>query len=198
MDELTEPELRILEAARKVFERDGFAGARMQHIADEAGISKASLHYYFRSKEKLFERIFDAYLKRVIPLFSTWQDDGDNWQPKVRKFMLDWMEVFRETPMLMIVQEFARHPTKMEDYWTSKRKKPNAFVVYYERLRKDGLVRDTDPKVFALAMHALCAYPYMNKGMMIGALRLKPAEYEAYLTTYVDQAVEIIIRAMKK
>ena len=196
--ETTDTEKRILEAARKVFEVDGFGGARMQRIADEAGISKASLHYYFRSKEKLFERIFDEYLQRVIPLFSTWQDDGDAWQPKVRKFMLDWMQVFRETPLLMIVQEFARDPEKMEAYWSVKRKKPNAFVVYYERLRKDGLVRDTEPKVFALAMHALCAYPYMNKGMMCGALRLKPNEYEAFLTTYVEQAAEIMIRSMKK
>ena len=38
----------ILEAAKKVFVRKGMAGARMQDIADEAGINKALLHYYFR------------------------------------------------------------------------------------------------------------------------------------------------------
>jgi AcrR family transcriptional regulator len=198
MDELTAPELRILDAARKVFEREGFAGSRMQHIADEAGISKASLHYYFRSKEKLFERIFDEYLKQVIPIFSTWVDDGDDWPAKVRTFMREWMRVFSTTPLMMIVSEFSRDPSRLEEYWSTKRKRPNAFVTYYERLRKDGLVRDTDPKVFALAMHALCAYPYMNKAMMCGALRLKTAEYEAFLNTYTDQAAEIVIRSMKK
>ena len=47
-------EEKILTAAKKVFLTRGMDGARMQDIADEAGINKALLHYYFRSKEKLF------------------------------------------------------------------------------------------------------------------------------------------------
>jgi len=42
---------RILEAAADVFEERGFAGARMQQIADHAGINKALLHYYFRTRK---------------------------------------------------------------------------------------------------------------------------------------------------
>ena len=51
-------EEQILVAARKVFIEKGFEGTRMQEIANEAGINKALLHYYFRTKEKLFEQIF--------------------------------------------------------------------------------------------------------------------------------------------
>ena len=51
-------EQTILEAAKKIFIHKGMDGARMQEIADEAGINKALLHYYFRSKDKLFEAIF--------------------------------------------------------------------------------------------------------------------------------------------
>ena len=50
-------EERILEAAKTVFMRDGLYGARMQDIADTAGINKALLHYYFRNKEKLFDQV---------------------------------------------------------------------------------------------------------------------------------------------
>ena len=50
-------EQQILEAARKIFREKGFEGARMQEIADAAKINKAMLHYYFRSKELLFQRI---------------------------------------------------------------------------------------------------------------------------------------------
>ncbi|HET9012913.1 MAG TPA: helix-turn-helix domain-containing protein, partial [Gemmatimonadaceae bacterium] len=46
-------EQRILDAAHKVFVRRGTAGARMQEIADEAGVNKALLHYYFRNKSRL-------------------------------------------------------------------------------------------------------------------------------------------------
>ena len=59
-------EEKILAAAKKVFMTKGMAGARMQDIADEAGINKALLHYYFRSKDKLFETIFLESGKKIL------------------------------------------------------------------------------------------------------------------------------------
>src|SRR3954463_13057426 len=68
-------EEKILNAAKKVFLTKGMDGARMQDIADEAGINKALLHYYFRSKEKLFETIFlevaGSFLPRVGKILQT-------------------------------------------------------------------------------------------------------------------------------
>lgn len=58
-------EKRIIDAARRVFLKKGMAGARMQEIANEAGINKALLHYYFRSKEKLFESIFEEVIADI-------------------------------------------------------------------------------------------------------------------------------------
>ena len=60
-------EEKILAAAKKVFTRNGMDGARMQDIADEAGINKALLHYYFRSKDKLFQVIFVQEAKKFFP-----------------------------------------------------------------------------------------------------------------------------------
>jgi TetR/AcrR family transcriptional regulator len=195
---ITDPEKRILEAARKVFERDGFAGARMQVIADEAGISKASLHYYFRSKEKLFDRIFQEYMDRVMPIISTWDDDSDAWQPKVRVFVRDMMGLFRDTSLLFMVQELYRDPKKLEARLAAKRKEPNRFIKYSERLQASGLVRDMDPRVIAVTMHSMCAYPYMNAPMLCGALRMKTPEYDKFLESYIDEAAELLIRMMKK
>ncbi len=80
----------ILVAARKVFESKGFDGARMQEISDRAGINRALLHYYFRSKDKMFERIFDEALERFMPLLSTWdQDPDESWELKTEKIYQD-------------------------------------------------------------------------------------------------------------
>ena len=54
-------EEKILLAAHKVFSKTGFAGARMDDIAKEAGINRALLHYYYRSKDKLFELVFEIH-----------------------------------------------------------------------------------------------------------------------------------------
>ena len=56
--EITTEEL-ILNAAMKVFTRKGFAAARTEDIAREAGINRALLHYYFRDKQTMFNLIFE-------------------------------------------------------------------------------------------------------------------------------------------
>ncbi len=56
-------EKEILNAARKAFIRKGKSGARMQDIADEAGVNKALLHYYFRSKDNLFQKVYEDAVK---------------------------------------------------------------------------------------------------------------------------------------
>lgn len=63
-------EEKILDAAKSVFIKKGMDGARMQEIADEAGINKALLHYYFRSKDRLFEAIFSEIIKVAFPEIS--------------------------------------------------------------------------------------------------------------------------------
>ncbi|NBX80818.1 MAG: TetR/AcrR family transcriptional regulator, partial [Flavobacteriales bacterium] len=59
-------EVKIMEAAKVVFMKYGLYGARMQDIADTAGINKALLHYYFRNKEKLFDQVFDGALSKYF------------------------------------------------------------------------------------------------------------------------------------
>ena len=65
----------ILETARRHFVQYGFGATRMQKIADDAGINKAMLHYYFRSKDKLYyeivSQVLDVLLPRLHKAFST-------------------------------------------------------------------------------------------------------------------------------
>jgi AcrR family transcriptional regulator len=56
---------KIFEAATLVFEEKGMAGARMQNIADRAGINKALLHYYFRTKDHLFDAVFAKLAQKM-------------------------------------------------------------------------------------------------------------------------------------
>lgn len=58
----------ILDAAEEVFARLGYSGARTQAIADTAGVTKAMIHYYFDSKEKLYRAVLDRILFELIKL----------------------------------------------------------------------------------------------------------------------------------
>jgi TetR/AcrR family transcriptional regulator len=57
-----ENEARILRAAERVFADSGFEGARMAEIAAAAGVPKANLHYYFRSKRAIYRAVLDNIL----------------------------------------------------------------------------------------------------------------------------------------
>lgn len=63
-------EQQILEAAEREFMEKGYDGARTTSIAKAAGVTHAMLHYYFRTKEQLFEHIIDKKMSEIIPLMT--------------------------------------------------------------------------------------------------------------------------------
>ena len=64
-----ETEQRIFEAALTVFASKGRDGARMQEIADRAGINRALLHYYFRTKQHLYQAVFAHLFQQYVNSF---------------------------------------------------------------------------------------------------------------------------------
>lgn len=106
-------ESKILEAAKRVFVQKGLDGARMQEIADEAGINKALLHYYFRSKEKLFMTIFkvelNSFFPRLIPVLLS---PDMTHEQKIRHFVEEYIDLFLKNPFLpaFVLREVNRNP----------------------------------------------------------------------------------------
>ncbi len=197
MSELTEPEKKILDAAKKVFELHGYAGARMQQIADEAGISKASLHYYFRSKENLFERIFDETMSDFMELVSTWNDDTEHWEDKLRNFIRSFFEFLKTKSLLFILGEINRNP----DLLLSRRKKskPKAkFISYFENLQEIGKMKPSNMYVVYIFMHSLCAYPVLNARMFQMATGMNNHDFEMFMKSYPDTVADLLINALKR
>jgi AcrR family transcriptional regulator len=70
-------EQQILEAAEKEFLEKGYNGARTTSIAKAADVTHAMLHYYFRTKEQLFERFIDKKMSEVVPLLTHLSGNSD-------------------------------------------------------------------------------------------------------------------------
>ncbi|MBX2900301.1 MAG: TetR/AcrR family transcriptional regulator [Cyclobacteriaceae bacterium] len=189
----------ILMAARKVFEAKGFDGARMQEISDRAGINRALLHYYFRSKEKMFERIFDEALERFMPLLSTWdQDSEESWEWKLRRFISRFTHFLKENSMLFLLREIIRKPELLASRTRKYAKGLNKFVLYFERLKNENLIRsDIDTKYFYIIMHSLCSFPLMNAIVFSHSLRISPKEYDALMVQYPDVISDLLIQLLK-
>ena len=70
-------EEKILEAARVVFTKKGFAGTRTRDIAELSGINLALLNYYFRSKEKLFKVVMIEKMQKLFGVISPALNDAN-------------------------------------------------------------------------------------------------------------------------
>ena len=105
----------VLAAAKKVFILKGMDGARMQEIADEAGINKSLLHYYFRSKEKLFEEIFKDTFAKFIPKIDVLLSSNKSLEDKIKEFVKEYLELLQKNPHLpqFILQELNRNPDRL-------------------------------------------------------------------------------------
>ena len=112
---------RILDAAHTVFLQRGTAGARMQEVADEAGVNKALLHYYFRDKDTLAGAVFEREFRRLVrPVMATLGSDLP-LEDKVRRTVELYVDGLSDFPLMpgYVLAEIHFHPERMEDFLSS-------------------------------------------------------------------------------
>ncbi|EKC60388.1 TetR family transcriptional regulator, partial [human gut metagenome] len=107
----------ILRAAEQEFLAKGFEGARTTSIAKAAGVTHAMLHYYFRTKEQLFERILDEKLQLMSQtVLSAFGEPGLPLAERLRNGIGRHFDFVAENPDLprFIVNEVFARPERYE------------------------------------------------------------------------------------
>lgn len=193
----TESEKKILEAARREFETKGYNGTRMQKIADLAGISKASLHYYYRSKDNLFQKIFNEALDKYLPVLNTWADDRLNWEQKLQRYTNEMMEFIQNGSLLFIIREVNRNPDLLTER-IKQAKSNNKFVCYFEKMQTEKQIKKTDPNLLYIMLQSVCFFPALNKQSFKKILRLSEKQYEELMQSYAVTVADFFITALKK
>jgi len=103
---------RLVEAARKVFERDGFLTARISDIAATAGLSQGSFYHYFDSKEQIFREVAEAQERQLTAPFDDPPDDeeGDSVRSAIRHDIRCYLERYRDAARLMgVIEQVSRY-----------------------------------------------------------------------------------------
>ena len=99
--ENTGMEFRILEAAKDVFMEKGFAETSMGDIAARVGINRPSLHYYFRTKDRIFQAAFGMIIQKIVPKVEEFLMAKDvPISERVAKLVDAYYEIFKNNPML--------------------------------------------------------------------------------------------------
>lgn len=161
-------EATILDAARAVFTEKGMAGARMQEIADRAGINKAMLHYYFRSKEKLFDRVFQEAFQQFWPKIEMQLNADVNPKLLIKGIIESYVELFLEKPYLpnFIISELTRDPERVEKLMRESGIAPMQLVKYVQHQMEQGVMNQMDPRELFINVIGLCVFPFAARPLV--------------------------------
>lgn len=156
-------EQRIYEAARKVFLKKGMNGARMQEIADEAGINKALLHYYFRNKEKLFEGIFNEVIGRLSMGIKGIFESRKDVLSKLKDLIDIYVEVLLENSYLplFVLNEMNENPKRFAEIIKNNiAVHLENFIFQIQEEVEAGSIRACNPFHLLLNVLGLIIFPF--------------------------------------
>lgn len=164
-ENLQNTEALILQAARKVFIEKGLEGTRMQEIADEAGINKALLHYYFRSKDKLFRAVFIEAFQKFLPQIGSFIGTQASVMDKLETFITTYINTIIENPFIpgFVLHELTRDPQSLAELLKSRAPMVPAFLDQIRQEIEAGNLKPFDPKHIIINTLALCIFPFVAR-----------------------------------
>lgn len=198
----TGTETKIIQAAKEIFQVYGYPGARMQQIADKAGINKTLLHYYFRDKKKLFNAVFtDAIHKFFPPLIEVISEKNVSLFDKIRKIVDYQIQTLKDNTYLasFIINKFNQNQEEAVKLFSHKgRLLPNIFVDQVNDAKKKGLIINIEPFELIINIVSLNVFPILNKQIIKPIFSMSENKYNKFLDSRKKTVAEFIIRSIRK
>ena len=200
-------ENRILHAARTVFIRRGTSGARMQEIAEEAGVNQALLHYYFRSKERLSEAVFSEVAGRMFPAIIQILGGDDPIEKKVSDVVATYLDTMSRSPFLpgYLISELHHHPERVPQLikGVAGIEVSTALKPVLEKLNrqisaevKAGRMRRISAQQFMANLISLCVFPFAAQPMLRAAFGLDEDGFAEFIATRRKELPRFIMNAL--
>lgn len=203
-----ETEQRILDAARAVFIRRGTAGARMQEIAAEAGVNQALLHYYFRSKERLSNAVFQQMASRLFPaLIQTLGGDGSVDQ-KIDAVIALYIDNLSRNPFLpgYLLSELHHHPERLPQLLAAATgTEPGKMLArvfgkvggQIEQSVRAGKMRPISVEQFVANLISLCVFPFAARPMLSLVFGMDDPEFARFIERRKTELPEFFRNALR-
>jgi AcrR family transcriptional regulator len=161
----TETEQKIIASAEKLFYQKGKAGTSMQDIADDAGINRPLLNYYFRSKDKLFEAVFRNAMSSFVPNLAALMHSNLSSEMYVKNTIETFYEAMLENPQIpiFVLQELSSNPDRMPQMIKDMGIDPAAAMEKIGAAQEnDGTVR-ISPEQLIINLFSLCVFPFVAR-----------------------------------
>lgn len=190
---------KIVSAAKKVFITKGMDGARMQEIADEAGINKALLHYYFRTKNKLFEKVFTIVFKDVFAVFEQAITNEMSFEEFLESFIRQYIKLLKAKPYIpqFVIHELNRKPERIVEQMQSSKFNKELLFDLINKAIQNKVIRPVHPVHLITHILSMCIFPFVAKPIIMGfALDGDKEKFKEYINERPDQVVAFVKQAI--
>jgi TetR/AcrR family transcriptional regulator len=193
-------ENQILDSAEKVFQTKGMDGARMQEIADNAGINKAMLHYYYRNKQLLFEAVFKNAFSLLAPQLNKILNDDSSIEDKIKNFTSNYITFVIQHPFLpnFIIQELNRNPEFV------LKLKSNSGFLNLEKFKsqvdfevKNGVLKAISAEQLFINIISLNIFPFVGKPLIKALINVDDVVYNQLVENRKTEVANFIINSIK-
>lgn len=192
----------IFESATEVFIEKGMDGARMQDIANHAGINKALLHYYYRTKYQLFNAVFEKIAGQMFKKFAPVFDENLTLEEKLRFFFREHITFLQKNPRLpaFLMNELYRNPDRIKriiqgidinKIWTTME------AQHKEDLIKYNITRESIPQLMT-SIAAMSVFPFLAKPIVSSLMEKMGYDFDKYIEERKEYAADFVIRALKR
>jgi len=193
-------ELLILEAAREVFIKKGFEGARMQEIADTAGINKALLHYYFRSKDKLFDAVFQEVASNLFPAMRQIIEAEIGLIEKITFFIHVYLKTLSENPFIpaFVIYTLNTSPERFTKVLLKSGINPTSLQQQINKEVELNQIRPIKVEHLMINIISMCVFPYVAKPIIESLFKMDRIQYQNYMEARKTEIVEFVIKSISK
>jgi len=197
MELQTETEQKIVASAEKLFYQKGKAGTSMQDIADDAGINRTLLNYYFRSKDQLFEAVFRNALSIIVPTIASLLQSERPFKDIVPGLVETIIDTMLENPQIpiFVLQELSSNPDRMPQVIKEMGVDPATAAKKIEEEKQNIPGAGMDPIQVILNLISLCFFPFVARPVVTEVLY--GGDNEAYIEA-MKQRKEILPELVNK
>lgn len=174
IDVVIDTEYRIIEAAKHVFVRKGYVATTMGDIAVEAGIGRTALHYYYRTKEMLFEALFNQLMSGLLPNIDSIMNEDTTILEKLPKIVEQYMGMLQQNPFLpiFVVNELNRDPQHLYQTILKEPSRIGPVIRLRQQIEKEmeeGLLRKI-PVIYSVStLLSLLVFPILVRDPLTNA-----------------------------
>ena len=197
-------EQQILEAAEKEFLEKGYDGARTTSIAKSAGVTHAMLHYYFRTKEQLFERFIDKKMSEVVPLLTHLFGNSDlPLVERIEKTISVHFDFVATNPDLprFLINEILPYKERCDLFYS----KVANFLYFFNNLQREvneaaarGEVEQFNVLLLFQSVLSLNIFPSLMANMIENLMSNNEQSMKEIFAQRKAENIELIMRRIKK